>query len=337
VKTAPPRTVPARAAPTLPTEAVACPGCGALEADKFLDGPPQLIDLDQTFAFVRCASCDLVYLERRVTAGHMAALYDADYPLHRGPALWGPFAPLVERDQERLDAARVARVIEHRALGADDSVLDVGCGRPTFLASLRERTGCRVFGVDAAPPSDDPRFAGVRAFQATPPDWPGDVERGAPFSVVTMWHYLEHDPAPVETLRWLAARTRPDGVAVVEVPDLEGSTARLLGRWWPGLHTPRHASVFTPRTLREVASRGGWRVVYHARSGTLSPYVLLALGALDRAGFRFGRHPAPLVFPLWAAGMALTWPWLGRASREGLGIQTIVLAPRNSRDEAPTI
>jgi hypothetical protein len=51
------------------------------------------------------------------------------------------------------------------------------------------------------------------------------------------------------------------------------------------------------------------------------------LGALDAAGFRFGRHPAPLVFPLWAAGLALTWPWLGRPAREGLGLQTVVLAP----------
>jgi SAM-dependent methyltransferase len=308
----------------LPTEPVGCPACGDWERTPLFEAPAQLVDLDQTFPFARCERCGLTYLAERVRAEHTAALYDADYPLHRGPALWGPFAPLVERDQRRLDAARVARVLEHAKLGAGDTVLDVGCGRPTFLAALRRETGCRALGVDVVPPEDS-EFAGVEAFEGMPPDWPEKVERAAPFSAVTMWHYLEHDPAPVETLRWLRERTRAGGVAVVEVPDADGATARRMGRLWPGLHTPRHASVFTADTLTATAERAGWRVVHHDRTATLLPFVLVALGVLDGAGFRFGRHPAPLVFPLWAAAMALTWPWLGRPSRPGLGLQTAVL------------
>jgi len=313
----------------LSTSREPCPGCGSRDAGPFLgNAPPQLVDLDQTFDFVRCAKCDLVYLRDRVDASATGALYDADYPLHRGPALWGPFAPLVEGDQARVDAARVRTVLGARSLGPDDTVLDVGCGRPTFLAALAERTGCRAIGVDIVAVPDESRFSSVRVFRGAPPDWPYDVEKAAPFAAVTLWHALEHDSTPVETLRWLAARTCPDGVCVVEVPDLEGSTARMLGRWWPGLHTPRHASVFTTKTLASVAERGGWEVVRIDRRGTLAPFVLVALGALDRVGFRFGRHPAPLVFPFWAAGMALTWPLFGRASREGLGLMTAVLRPR---------
>jgi SAM-dependent methyltransferase len=307
---------------TLPVEAVPCPACGSGDAAPVVDAPPQLVDLDQTFRFVACRACGLVYLADRVRPEAVAALYDADYPLHRGPALWGPFAPFVERDQASLDAARVATVLEHRRLGPGDTVLDVGCGRPTFLAALARATGCRALGVDAVEQAAVP---GVEVFAAMPPDWPATVADAAPFSAVTLWHYLEHDPAPVETLAWLGERMRPDGVAIVEVPDLEGSTARWMGRRWPGLHTPRHASVFTPATLEAVAERAGWRVVHHTRSGTLQPFVLVALGALDRAGFRFGRHPAAAVFPLWAVGMAVTWPWWGRRSREGLGLQTVIL------------
>lgn len=309
----------------LPIDDAPCPACGAADRSPAFDAPPQLVDLDQTFRFVSCGGCGLVYLRDRVRADAIGALYDADYPLHRGPALWGPFAPLVARDQSKLDASRVATVLASRAINRDDAVLDVGCGRPTFLDALRRATGCRAFGVDAVEPAGT--IDGVRVFEAMPPEWPDEIAAAAPFTTVTLWHYLEHDPAPVETLRWLREHTRADGVAVVEVPDSSGSTARWMGRWWPGLHTPRHASVFTPATLRSTAERAGWSVVSHTRAGTLAPWVLVALGALDRAGFRFGRHPAPLVFPLWAAGMAVTWPWLGRASREGLGLQTIVLRP----------
>lgn len=311
----------------LPVTYAACPSCGADDGETLFEAPAQLIDLDQRFRFATCRQCNLVYLVDRVDDAAIGALYDADYPLHRGPALWGPFARLVADDNARVDAARVARVLSQSTLGPDDVVLDVGCGRPTFLEALRDRTGCRAIGLDAVSLPPDAAVAGIVTARGVPPDWPQEVVEAAPFSVVTMWHALEHDPHPVTTLTWLRNRMRLGGLAVIEVPDLEGATARWMGKRWPGWHTPRHASVFTVETLRAVAERAGWRVVAHERTGTLAPFVLVALGVLDAAGFRFGMHSAPLVFPVWALGMALTWPWLGRRTRAGIGLQTIVIRP----------
>ena len=73
-----------------------------------------------------------------------------------------------------------------------------------------------------------------------------DLRFEASVDVVTMWHYLEHDPSPVASLEWVRDRMAPGGVAVIEVPDLDGATARWMGRRWPGLHTPRHASASPP-------------------------------------------------------------------------------------------
>ncbi len=309
----------------LPVTHAACPSCGADAGEILVEAPAQLIDLDQTFRFAKCRECRLVYLVDRVDDASIGALYDADYPLHRGPALWGPFARFVEEDNGAIDAARVDRVREHTTLGPDDVALDIGCGRPTFLAALHDATGCRAIGIDAVSLPPDAARPGVTVARGVPPDWPDEVADASPFSVVTMWHALEHDGQPVSTLAWLRERMRPGGVAVIEVPDLDGATARWMGRRWPGWHTPRHASIFTVGTLRAVAERAGWRVVEHERTGTLAPFVLVALGTLDAMGFRFGRHPAPLVFPFWAIGMGLTWPWLGRRVRAGMGLQTIVL------------
>lgn len=309
----------------LPVRHAGCPACGSLDAEVILEAPAQLIDLDQTFRFGRCRTCRLVHLADRVDDSALGALYDADYPLHRGPALWGPFARFVEDDNAAVDAARVARVLAHTRMGTDDIALDVGCGRPTFLAALREATGCSAVGLDAVTIPPNAAVSGVVVAQGVPPDWPAEVSASAPFSVVTMWHALEHDAQPVATLAWLRERTRPGGIAVIEVPDLDGATARWMGRRWPGWHTPRHASVFTVETLRDVCERAGWHVVAHERSGTLAPFVLVALGTLDAVGFRFGTHRAAIAFPFWAVGLGLTWPWLGRRTRSGMGLQTVVL------------
>ena len=234
----------------LPITYAACPSCGADDGEILFEAPAQLIDLDQRFRFATCRQCKLVYLADRVDGAAVGALYDADYPLHRGPALWGPFTRFVESDNNSVDAARVARVLAQTTLGPDDAVLDVGCGRPTFLAALRERTDCRAIGIDAVSLPPDAAMPGVTTVRGVPPDWPDEVVDAAPFSVVTMWHALEHDPQPVATLEWLRDRMRLGGVAVIEVPDLEGATARWMGKRWPGWHTPRHASVFTVETLR---------------------------------------------------------------------------------------
>ena len=109
----------------------------------------------------------------------------------------------------------------------------------------------------------------------------GDAE---PIDLVTMWHVLEHDYDPLRTLGRLRQRCRAGGALLVEVPDFDSLTRRTQGRWWAGLHTPRHTAVYTRATLRALLERAGWRVERQDRYGTLDPYVLWWLGRQERVG-----------------------------------------------------
>lgn len=320
------------AAPALRTTTGPCPGCGEDAPVETWALPGQLLPRRQDFRAARCRRCGLAYLLDRVVDDDQARLYDLDYPLHRGPSLWGLFAPLVAAHMAGTDRRRVAALCRHLPdLGPEDAVLDVGCGRPTFLARLRRRTGARVHGLDAIA---DPAVyraaerAGVVLHRGLPPALPPALDDAGPLTAATLWHALEHDPRPAETLRAIRARLAPEGRLLVEVPDSSGRPARLFPRRWGGLHTPRHASFFEPETLRRVVEGAGFEVLEHRRAGTLPPFVPVALGLVDAIGFRFRRHPAWLLFPAWAIGMGLTWPWLGRPSREGLGLQLLVARPK---------
>ena len=311
------------------TVASPCPVCGARDGDVVLRAPAQLARIDQEFAFVRCAACNLTYLRDRVPPEDLARIEgDAGYVLHRGPSAWGPFAPLVRKDLASTDRARVERVTGARRVSPGELVVDLGCGTPTFLAALRRATHARALGLEVVKPDEPLEDAGVELLVAPAGEWPERLRALPPVAAFTLWHALEHDPQPLATLRWMRERLAPDGVVVIEVPDATGDTARWMGAYWPGYHTPRHASVFTPETLRGTVERAGYRVVTHERRGTLPPYTLLALGALDRAGLRFDARTTPAVFPLWAAGYALGYPAFGRREREGMGLQTVVLRAR---------
>ena len=74
--------------------------------------------------------------------------YNEGYAPHRDEAAWGAWAPLVRFSRNRTDHARLRAVERERRLAPDDALLDVGCGRPTFLRLVRRVTGARSVGVD---------------------------------------------------------------------------------------------------------------------------------------------------------------------------------------------
>lgn len=317
----------------LPTASARCPACGDDRPRETWQLPGQLLPHAQSFEAARC-HCGQAYLREQVRPEAQDRLYDADYPLHRGSALWGPFAPVVAFSESRVDARRVRIVRRARDLGPGDRVLDLGCGRGSFLARLHGATGAAGLGLDhlaPANPAGTPWSAGpgaaVRCAEAALPKLPPLAEEQAPYAAITLWHALEHDPAPRETLAWAREHLAKDGVLVVEVPDESSGLAKRFGGSWAGHHTPRHASLFEPESLRQMLESSGFEITHHRRAGTLLPWTLVALSLIDRVGFRFGRHPAWALFPFWAAGLVLTSPWLARANAPGRGLQLAIARP----------
>ena len=280
---------------------------------------------DEVWNFVRCDQCQLVRLSPRPSLDALPGFYDSGYLPHRGAAAWGRFSHLVARANTATDRAR-CRIVERAArLDSTGRVLDLGCGRPTFLAALHARTGVAATGVDFSP----------SAWADAPPEFkPLDLRAGTldsvdltpGFDAITLWHALEHDPDPVGTLRSLRSLARPDAALVIEVPDHDSLTRRLQGPFWGGYHTPRHLVSYTPESLREMLERGGWRVERLQRHGTLDPWVLWWLGrqeqtGRDLSGSLESRFPAFVAGKLAALPITLLQRWLP------LGVQLAVARP----------
>jgi SAM-dependent methyltransferase len=261
-------------------ETTACPACGSEQSLPVVESRVQMMSGDETFTFVACVDCGLVFLNPRVPATEIGHYYQ-DYLPHRGPAAWGRWADLVRSAEARTDAARVRTVLGLGSLGSAQAVLDVGCGRPSFLRQLHARSGVRAVGTDfdASGWADSAgEWAGLSLHAGVLEELP--VE--GPFDRITLWHVLEHLYQPLDTLRYLRGLARPGTLLVIEVPDHSGLTRRLQGSCWAGYHTPRHTAAYTPATLRGVIERAGWRMVRQYQWGTLDPYVLWWLGRQEQ-------------------------------------------------------
>lgn len=315
------RAAPLRSAEAL-LEHAACVSCGADEPRPLLETPVQMTeDHKESFAWVTCGRCEQVYLSPRVPPGRIGEYYE-NYLPHRGSAAWGRWAFLVDYDQWRLDRARLRTVRRTGPLTRSTSLLDVGCGRPTFLARVYRESGARSVGMDFD----------ANGWTLPSPLWKGlSLHEGeldvvaplAPFDVITMWHALEHLYDPGASLRQLRSMAAPGARLIIEVPDYDSLTRRRHSVHWAGFHTPRHTAAYAPATLRRLVERSGWRVRTQYQRGTLHPYIVHWLGRQEIEGRTWRGSLQGRMIPF-IIGRAVTFPITMLQRWLPLGVQTLV-------------
>lgn len=279
----------------------------------------------ETFRFVKCVGCGLVYLNPVVAPTQIADFYTEYYLPYRGAKAWGKWASFASRGEQDTDRKRVRFIQSLLALNASSRVLDVGCGRPSFLAKLRQQAACAAWGLDFKVTGwkDEKEFEGITLVEGEVADLPDS----STFDLITMWHYLEHDYNPLATLQKLKSLSHNDTLLVIEVPDGACISRKWQGSQWAGYHTPRHVSVFERETLQKVLKKGGWKEYRYEKNGTLHPYVFWWLGQMEKKQIDWSKSLEPYFFSF-LSGYFLSAPlvWLTKPFIHQ-GIQLAVFKP----------
>src|SRR5690606_32572337 len=113
------------------------------------------------------------------------------------------------------------------------------------------------------------------------------------FDVVSMHHYLEHTREPAEELDAAVTALRPGGLLMIEVPDPESPTGRVLGRYWMPWLQPQHQQFISIGRLEEALRERGFTVLDRYRAKPAP-----ALDTLAAAWFRAG-HLVPRPWMPW--------------------------------------
>lgn len=318
----------------IPMETVPCPLCGSYECEQCFTGQDRFHGVPGSYPVVRCRRCGMRYLSPRPDAAALAQFYPPDYL----DADWSAAPPFIAA-QVRDELARRRALVEASHVPGD--LLDVGAGSGDFLATMREREGWRVHGLEPSP------HARARAAARHGLTLDAGTLDGAPcadgsFDAVTMWEVLEHTPNPVAALRRARAPLRPGGALVLSTPNADSLASRAFGVSWCGWDVPRHLAIFAPGHLRRALESVGFADV---RIGTpRGPLgatnqefaaALLSLGMALHAApgsrrARLGRavasttgRPAALV-----ALFLLTWPLSVGVRALGRGTQMVAMARR---------
>ncbi len=221
--------------------------CGGTEYRQ-LYGPRRFQHDGAAFEIRACVRCALArtapppFDDDRTADVHQELPYE---PVAADDAKWRAFfAPL-------LDAAQ-----RHTARGR---FLDVGCG-PGLAVQMAAERGYEAYGVEIN--SRSAAYArDVLGLRVADSDLASAGFPDGHFSVVMLSHVLEHLMSPSDVLAEVRRVLAPDGVLVVEVPNMAGLPVRALGARWPGWAPYMHVWQFTPKTLVASLARAGFAAV----------------------------------------------------------------------------
>jgi 2-polyprenyl-3-methyl-5-hydroxy-6-metoxy-1,4-benzoquinol methylase len=267
----------------------ACSVCGSMNISSVEKTTSMMHDGSGVYNFDQCADCELVFLNPRVPLTVLEGYYTQYYLPYRGAEAWGKYASFVEKDQRDTDEKRAEVLAKHCSADAQSVLLDLGCGKPTFLQVCQEKFKCKAHGIDFS----DEGWSGSAASYGKLDLSIGDVHsisEDLKPDIISMWHYLEHDYNPKETLEKLANLVKASSKLVIEIPNFSSESRKKYGKEWAGYHTPRHTHLFSPSNIEILLNETGWKITHLDEKGTLDPYNLYWMSEMERENINWNKN-----------------------------------------------
>ena len=255
-----------------------CPVCESSNQQLFCDSWVQESDpaklygaasgIPGTQRLVRCQDCEMIYESPRYDAktiiqGYMAsqeADHDSQY--------------LMRVKSFYLTLKKNSRHIPPP--GA--KVLDIGTAGGAFLEAA-SKYGYEAYGME--PSADLVRRGKSRGLNIEQ----GTIEHHCfelkSFDMVCLWDVIEHLPNPREALVEAKKLLKPDGILLINYPDIGTWQAKIAGKrfWWI---LSVHLHHFTRKSISEICNKTGFEAFHFQRY-----WQVLEFGYLERMAIHY--------------------------------------------------
>lgn len=269
-----------------------CSECGS----AYLDPRPDVASIGKAYGTYYTHSTDAIGTEanqpsgirlwRRMLAnGYINHRYGTK--LKPSIALGAWVAPFLSQLRQSLDAR--FRYLPKPTKG--QRLLDVGCGNGDFLANASS-AGWDVLGLEPDPKAAAAAMKrGLEVRVGTIEMLPNESDC---FDVITLSHVIEHVHAPQEVMRRVHRLLKPGGIVYIETPNIESSGAKLFGKNWRGLETPRHLVLFNVDSLQTLLVQTGFTLITMKRRTDVTPGMYLNSLKMQRGRSPYEPEPRKL-------------------------------------------
>lgn len=228
------------------TNVTHCPICTGQEFESHLTCVDYTVS-HETFSLRRCTACDFVITSPRPVTTDLGRYYKSDaYISHQKEAR--SLQDHIYLTARQFTLKWKQRLISRFHQGTQKNLLDYGCGTGEFVRFTRSQQWQAV-GFE---PSSEARNQTAKEAQPFIFSTIPEILTSGPYSVITLWHVLEHIENLNETLDLLKTCCAPNGTIFIAVPNHKSADAHHYGKYWAAYDVPRHLWHFNMSSMKHL-------------------------------------------------------------------------------------
>jgi 2-polyprenyl-3-methyl-5-hydroxy-6-metoxy-1,4-benzoquinol methylase len=222
-----------------------CPVCDGTLFENYMNCVDYTVSRE-TFTIQKCKTCGFLFTNPRPAESEIGRYYKAEAYISHTDSSKGVINKLYKR--VRSITLRLKYTLIKPAL-KNNRLLDIGAGTGAFLDHCK-RKGVDVYGIE---PDADARAIAQVNYGLNLQEEPSIAQfKSEQFSVITMWHVLEHVSELNQRVAELRRLLTDDGRIYIAVPNHKSSDAKYYGASWAAYDVPRHLYHFEQKTIQHL-------------------------------------------------------------------------------------
>jgi 2-polyprenyl-3-methyl-5-hydroxy-6-metoxy-1,4-benzoquinol methylase len=203
------------------------------------------------FCFVKCVSCDLVYLNPILESEMLEKFYNSD---------------AMNYMQNKILKSTYAEML--KTIVPSGKLLEIGCSVGYFLDAAKEIGNWKLFGIE--PNEKAARYVreqlNIKIFN----DFADDLLlKEKFFDAIVSFEVIEHITNPTELIESCYRLLKNNGYLIMSTPNINGFDFKILKKYHRSYSPPGHCLYFTPQTFQSLLKRAGFREIIINTPGRL--------------------------------------------------------------------
>ena len=222
-----------------------CPVCKAEEKEKHLLVVDHNVSND-VFTITKCCKCGFLFTNPIPTKETIGNYYKSNnYISHSGTKKG--LINYIYHFVRNYQLFKKERLISN--LSNEKTLLDIGCGTGEFLSYCKNK-GWNTVGTEPDLQTRE-RIKNLTIFPGLNSKELGENS----FSIVTMWHVLEHVYDLEDDLKTISSLIKKGGYLIVAVPNHESFDAEIYKENWVAYDVPIHLYHFRKKDIKALFSK----------------------------------------------------------------------------------